>query len=107
MIRFIFRALAFLAFAIAVMFVIIDATRSIGVSTMIFTPFVETMELAMPEALESLRAWLAASAPAFVSDTVLATILALPTFVVFAVLAVLLYALGHKPAEKGLKRLPR
>jgi hypothetical protein len=106
MTRFFLRALAFILFAVAVMFVVIDATRSIGVSAPVFTPFLESLQLTMPATLEAFRDWLSRSAPAFVSDPVLASILAVPTFAVFAVLALLFYALGRKPAPKGLKRLP-
>ena len=106
MIRFLFRAIAFIAFAIAVMFVVIDATRSIGVSRIVFTPFGESLQLTMPAALQALQDWLARSAPAFVSDPVLASVLALPTFAVFAVLALLFYALGRRPAPRGVKRPP-
>lgn len=106
MVRFFLRAFAFIFFAVAVMFVVIDATRSIGVSAVVFTPFVDTLQLTMPAALQSLQYWLSSSAPAFVSDPVLASLLSLPTFAVFALLALVFYALGRKPTPKGLKRLP-
>ena len=106
MIRFFLRAFAFIFFAVAVMFVVIDATRSIGVSAAVFTPFAESLQLAMPTALQAFRDWLSRFAPAFVSDPVLASVLSLPTFAVFALLALAFYALGRKPAPKGLKRLP-
>lgn len=104
MIRFVFRAFAFISFAIAVMFVVIDATRSIGVSSFVFTPMAESLQLAIPTALEALREWLGGNAPAFVSDPLLATVLAAPTFAVFAVLSLLFFVVGHRPAPKGLKR---
>ncbi len=106
MIRFFLRAFAFISFAVAVMFVVIDATRSIGVSAVVFTAFSESLELTMPLAFQAFEDWLSRVAPAFVSDPLLASLLALPTFAVFAVLALLFYALGRKPAPKGLKRLP-
>lgn len=107
MIRFIFRAFAVFAFAVAVMFVVIDATRSIGISAPAVTPFAESFELAAPEMLENLRAWLARSAPEFVSDGLLASLLGLPTFVVFAALAFLFWLIGRPPRPRGLQRLKR
>jgi hypothetical protein len=107
MIRFVFRILAVFAFAVAVMFAVIDATRSIGVSAPVVTPFVESFELAAPEMLEDLQAWLKGSAPGFVSNTLLASLLALPTFVVFAALAFLFWLIGRPPRPRGLQRLKR
>jgi hypothetical protein len=69
--------------------------------------FGESLELVIPTLLETFRDWLAGAAPEFVSDPLLVSLFALPTFAVFAVLALLLYALGRKPPEKGLKRRPR
>ena len=107
MIRFLLRTIAFVAFAIAVMFAVIDATRSIGVSAFVFTPFVESFELTAPLLLENLRTWLADNAPDFVSSGALATILASPTFAVFTVVAFLFYAIGRKPARRGFRRSDR
>ncbi|TCD16099.1 hypothetical protein [Oricola cellulosilytica] len=104
MIRFLFRILAFLAFAIAIMFAVIDATRSIGVSAFVFTTFLESFELAAPQALENLRNFLTQNVPPFVSDRVLASILQIPTFAVFAVLSVLLYAIGRRPERRRFRR---
>ena len=107
MIRFFFRALALLAFAIAVMFAVIDATRSIGVSEIVLTPFRESFELAAPAMLENLQAWLAQNAPAFVTDTVLATILDMPTFAVFIAIAFLFHVIGRKPHRRGFRTVAR
>jgi len=107
MIRFLFRALAVLAFAVAVMFAVIDATRSIGISAAVVTPFAESFELAAPQLLEDLGAWLAANTPDFVSDVLLASLLALPTFMVFAALAFLFWLIGRPPRPRGLQRLKR
>ena len=107
MIRFLFRVLAVLAFAIALMFAVIDATRSIGVSAVVFTPFSESFELAAPVLLENIRAWyaqLAQNAPEYVSADALASVLALPTFAVFAALAFVFYVFGRKPRPRGLRR---
>ncbi|GAB4362963.1 MAG: hypothetical protein Kow0026_27160 [Oricola sp.] len=107
MIRLLFRAIAVFCFAVAVMFVVIDATRSIGVSSPVVTPFAESFELAAPQVLENLKAWLGRSAPEFVSGVLLASLLALPTFVVFAALALLFWLLGRPPRPRGLQRLKR
>ncbi|WP_193174198.1 hypothetical protein [Oricola nitratireducens] len=107
MIRLLFRTLALVCFAIAVMFVVVDATRSIGVSELVFTPFAESFELAAPQLLESFRAWFAQNAPEFVTGGMLATALGLPTFAVFAGFAFVFYVIGRKPRLRGLQRLKR
>lgn len=104
MIRFLFRTLALICFAIAIMFVVIDATRSIGVSGLELTPFGESFEFAAPQLFEALNGWVARSAPDFVTDDVVASLMAIPTFAVFAVVAFLLYAIGRKPRSHGLQR---
>ncbi|QKV19738.1 hypothetical protein [Oricola thermophila] len=103
--RFVSRVLAVFAFAFAVMFTVIDATRSIGVSAPVLTPFGETFELIAPERLEGLREWLGRNAPGFVTDVVLASLLSLPTFAVFAAFAFLFWLLGRPPRPRGLRRL--
>jgi acid phosphatase family membrane protein YuiD len=107
MIRFVFRALAFVFFAIAVMFAVIDVTRSIGVSAIVLTPFEESVVLVAPDALEALRVWLGENVPAIVTGDILATLLGFPTFAVCTALSFLLYALGRKPPQRGLRRAPR
>ena len=107
MIRFIFRTLAVVCFAIALMFVIVDATRSIGVSQVVLTTFAESFELAAPQMLADFEGWFAANAPEFVTADMLAKVLDLPTFAVFAALAVIFYVIGRKPRPRGLQRLKR
>jgi hypothetical protein len=107
MIRFLFRTLALLAFAIAVMFAVIDATRSIGAAALVTTPFQESFELVAPLLLENMRNWLAGNAPEFVTDPVLVTVLKLPTFAVFTVFAVLFYVIGRRPHRQGFRRPAR
>ncbi|WP_421855664.1 hypothetical protein [Oricola sp.] len=107
MIRFLFRLLALICFAIAVVFVVIDATRSISVSTLLITPFQESVELTAPLMLEDLRAWLSVNAPEFVSRTILESVLRWPTFALFGGLAVVFYLVGRTPRRRGLARAGR
>ncbi|MFZ2102171.1 MAG: hypothetical protein WAU86_16575 [Oricola sp.] len=107
MIRFIFLTLSFVFFAVAIMFVVVDATRSIGVSAVVLTSFAESFELAAPQLLAGLQEWLHVNAPAFVTDLLLAKVLELPTFAVFAALALLFYLIGRQPRPRGLQRLKR
>lgn len=103
MVRFFFRMFAYLALAVSVLFAVIDATRSIGISHLEYTPFGESFQLGAPLLLQDLTGWLAANAPQFVSEDLLAMILHLPTFAVFAFVAFLLYAIGHQPERRGLR----
>ena len=107
MIRFVFRLLALVAFAIAVMFAVIDATRSISVSTLAITPFQESVELMAPLLVDDLRFWLAQNAPAYVSEDILERVLRWPTSAVFAGIAVIFYVFGRVPRRRGFRRAVR
>lgn len=91
--RFCFRVLALFALAVAVVLAVIDATRSVAASRLVMTPLAESWRNAAPETLETARGALGA----WWWDTLAAAVLAQPGFVVFAVLALVLYAIGHRP----------
>lgn len=100
MIRFLFRLLAVFSLAIAVVMAVIDATRSIAASQWVTTPLIESWS--------SFSAGTLAAAEAFTRDAMLpelwdlvaVTVLAAPGFAVFAVLALLFYAIGRRPQRR-------
>ena len=96
MIRFIFRTISVFCLALAVMFLIIDATRSVGISEVVWTPLANSWERFVPNTLELSSQWLADTVHPFLNDPVLVTMLSWPTFAVFAGLAVLFYIIGHR-----------
>ena len=98
MIRFLFRVLALLVLAGAVIMAVLDATRTIANASLVLTPLGESWNAAFPAALGSLQSLLESKAP-WLWDPALVAVLKLPGFLVLGVLAFALYAIGHKPAH--------
>jgi hypothetical protein len=96
MVRFIFRLLAAAALSISVIMAVMDATRSIAISKFDPTPLGGSWFEYAPSSLQALQAMLEQTAP-FLWDPAMLTLLKVPGFVVFAALALLLYAIGHRP----------
>ncbi|WP_210209466.1 hypothetical protein [Notoacmeibacter ruber] len=94
MIRFLFRALALFLLAIAVVLAVIDISRSVAASEILLTPFIESLQAALPHATTGLQSsleeidssvwWLAS------------VVLSIPGCLLFAILALLSYMIGHK-----------
>lgn len=97
MIRFLLRLLATLALAVAVVMAVLDATRSIAISTPTLTPLIESWQSASPDTLAALRAFVEGRLGEAAWDPALVSVLSLPGFAVFAGLALVLYMLGHRP----------
>ncbi|MCT8999111.1 hypothetical protein [Chelativorans intermedius] len=92
--RFLLRLLSLFALAVAVVMAVVDATRSIAAAEWAFTPLGASWRAAWPAAY-------AAAAEALqhlplVWDPVVLALLALPGWLVFALLALLLYMGGHR-----------
>jgi hypothetical protein len=100
MVRFVFRLLATVSLAVAVILSILDATRSVAVSRVVLTPLGESWRAASPDTLENARMALEKSWP-FLWDTVAVRLLAMPGPLVFALLALFLYAIGHRREHRG------
>lgn len=95
MIRFLFRSLAVVFLAVAVIFAVVDVTRTIGASTLTLTPLSQSWDRLAPGSRNDLAEWLAQSAHPILSDVVLANITAWPTFAVFGGLALLIAFLAQ------------
>jgi inosine-uridine nucleoside N-ribohydrolase len=100
MIRFLFRFSATLALAAAVIMAVLDATRSIAASALVMTPLATSWAAASPETIAAAETFVRDRLDPLLWDPVAAAVLALPGFVVFAALALLLYAIGRKPARR-------
>lgn len=96
MIRFLFRVLATLSLAAAVIMAVLDATRTLAASELVMTPLAESWKSVSPETLASLEAFVVATIHPLAWDPALAALLALPGFAVFAGLALVFYAIGHR-----------
>ncbi len=96
MVRFFFRVLATFALAVAVVMAVIDATRSIAASAPVFTPLGESWFSVAPESLNIAQAVVQRYTLPALWDPVIIFILTLPGWLVFAVLSLVFYAIGHK-----------
>lgn len=101
MLRFIIRSISVACLALSVMFFIIDATRSVGVSELVWTSLATSWVQFFPETLTNFSNWLSTSVHPFLNDPLLATLLKFPTFAVFAGLAVLFYIIGYKRRRRS------
>lgn len=96
MIRFVFRLAAAFALSVAVIMAVLDATRTVAVSRLVMTPLDTSWATASPSTLAATESFVRdRTGPAFWDSFVL-PVLNLPGFAIFAVLAFLLYAVGHR-----------
>jgi hypothetical protein len=99
MIRFLFRLLATVLLAVGVVMAVIDATRTVAAGDLVMTPLGVSWAAVMPDALEKVQAAISAIHPGLWDPLTLAVLQA-PGFAVFAVLALLFYAIGRRPARR-------
>jgi len=103
MIRFVFRLLATFSLAVAVIMMVIDATRSIAASQWVATPLAQSWSDVSPETFEAAAQFTRDATVPELWDPVALTVLSLPGFVVFLVLALVFYLIGRRP-ERRLSR---
>lgn len=96
MIRFVFRLLAALVLAAAVVMAVLDATRTVAAGALVMTPLGESWSAAFPASLAAIETLLQAKVQ-WLWDPVILTMLKLPGFAILGLFAFLLYAIGHKP----------
>jgi len=101
MIRFLFRVLATLSLAVAVIMAVIDATRSIAASEWVLTPLAESWRSVSPDSLAAAAGFVRDATLPVLWDPVALFVLALPGFAVFAGLALLFYLVGRRPERRG------
>jgi hypothetical protein len=106
MIRLLFRLLAMLSLAVAVIFAVLDATRSIAASALTATPLGKSWQEVSPAMLEATRAWIEATLSPTAWDPGAVFLLSLPGFVVFAALALIFFALGRRPSRRAGRFAP-
>lgn len=96
MFRFLFRLAAMVALAVAVIMAVLDATRTVAASHLVMTPLKVSWSAVSPDTLARTEAFVREKAGAVAWDQVIDKALDLPGFVLFAVLAFLLYAIGYR-----------
>lgn len=99
MIRFIFRFVALLIFALACVFAVVDSARSVGASQFIFTPLSQTLAFISPD-LPGLWGDMFNNIHPMLNDPVLVTVLKLPTWLIAGTIAAFFYAIGHRPRRR-------
>ncbi|MDZ7823027.1 MAG: hypothetical protein U5K75_02585, partial [Ahrensia sp.] len=72
MLRFLFKTMAVMCLAISVMFIIIDATRSLGASELVVTSLSESWTSFAPSSFALFDQWTNEDMPTFIRDTILA-----------------------------------
>jgi hypothetical protein len=99
-IRFFFRFLAVVSLAAAVILAVVDATRSIAASEIVLTPLGTSWFAVSPGTLNLAQALVQRYVFPSLWDPLIVSILNLPGFAVFLVLALLFYAIGRRPARR-------
>lgn len=100
MFRFLFRLMATVSLAVAVIIAVLDVTRTIAGARLVMTPLRQSWASVAPGTLESLQALITEKAHPLLWDPVATFILEQPGFAVFGVFALLLYAIGHRPERR-------
>ncbi|MEA2838959.1 MAG: hypothetical protein QOF41_289 [Methylobacteriaceae bacterium] len=99
MIRLVFRFLGVLLLAAAFAALIIDGTKSIAASAVIYTPAADTAAQIFPDKFKLLQPALERIHPTL-WNPVMADILRLPVWVIVAIFGVICLLLGRKPRPK-------
>lgn len=100
MLRFLFRFLATISLAIAVVMAVLDATRSVAASALVMTPLGESWLSVSPDTMASTQKFTEETLHPLLWHPVMTGILQMPGFAVFGALALLLYVIGHRPARR-------
>ncbi len=100
MLRLLFRLLATLALAVAVIMAVLDATRTIAAEQLVLTPLATSWMTISPDTLDAARSFVQDRMHTLFWDPVLVSVLSLPGFVVFAALAFLFHAIGRRPRRR-------
>lgn len=94
--RLLFRILSLFALSVSVIMAVIDATRSVASSTVTFTPLIQSWRTTWPDLLNEIQRTIQEDVSAYLWDPVLTSLLTLPGWLIFAVLALVFYALGYR-----------
>lgn len=100
MIRFLFRLMATFSLAVAVIMAVLDVTRTIAASRLVLTPLGESWMSVSPSTFEQTQTFILEKGHPLIWNPVMVFILGQPGFAVFGLLALLLYAIGHRPQRR-------
>ncbi|MCX7303929.1 MAG: hypothetical protein NTV73_06270 [Hyphomicrobiales bacterium] len=100
MFRFLFRLMATVSLAVAVILAVLDVTRTIAAAKLVMTPLGASWTSVSPTTLERLQSFIVGHTHPLLWDPVAVFVLEQPGFVGFGALAFLLYAIGHRPERR-------
>lgn len=101
MIRLPFRLAAMIALSVSVIMAVLDATRTVAAQHLVTTPLMTSWLAVSPDTLGAFETFVRDKIHPLLWDTIVAGALNLPGFVVFAGLAFILYAIGHRPERRA------
>ncbi len=101
MIRFLFRVLATLTLAAAVILAVIDATRSVAGAKLVLTPMMASWAATFPQGLASFQTFVETKLAGWLWDPVATSILEQPGCLVLAAIAFLLYIAAGRARPPG------
>jgi hypothetical protein len=97
MLRFLFRLAAMVSLSVAVIMAVTDATRTVAQSKLVLTPLEASWNSVSPDTLAATETFVRDKIQPLLWDALIDKVLTLPGFVVFALLAFALYAIGYRP----------
>ena len=98
------RLLSMVLLAVAVIMVVLDATRSIAAGTVVMTPLGASWMALSPQSLAGFKELVEANLPGLFWDPAMMAILGLPGYVVFGVLSLLAALAGRRRERRGRRR---
>lgn len=99
MIRFLFRFLGLWLLASAFVALVIDGTRSVGVSRLVLTTTGEAWSVVHRSSLEWFKVYVESTLPPWAWDPVAVTFLFTPLWAVLGILGILFALIGRTPAR--------
>lgn len=96
MFRFVLRSMAVVCLALAVIFAVLDGTRSVGASEFVTKPFLDIWARGAPELLGDVEALVTHYIGTMAWDSVFVPVLEQPGWLIFGVLSLLLYLAGYR-----------
>jgi hypothetical protein len=101
LIRPIFRLLAYIALSLAIIAAVLDAARSVGASHLIMTSFQDSWQSVSASSLTLAETYIKTHIYPILWDPLMLWVLETPAFIVFALLALLLYAIGYRRQNRA------
>ena len=93
---FVFRILGLFVLALALVFAVLDITRSITASEFVLTPLQDTWKSLSEPSLASAQVFVETWTHAFLWDPIFTTILKLPSWAIFWLVAMILLKIGER-----------